>query len=65
MQNFDVIADHLNHYNFYLNEPNSFNYDLKRYEEVNNESIIKSVSKYLTNHHVELQIKPIDKKQNV
>ena len=65
MQNFDMIADHLNHYNFYLNEPNSFNYDLSRYEEVNNESIKKSVSKYLTDHHVELQIKPIDKKQNV
>jgi zinc protease len=64
MQNFDVIADHLNHYNFYLNEPNSFNYDLNRYEQVDQESIRKSVSKYLTGHYVELQIKPIDKKLN-
>jgi zinc protease len=64
MQNFDVIADHLNHYNFYLNEPNSFNYDLNRYEQVDQESIRKSVSKYLTGHYVELQIKPIDKKPN-
>jgi zinc protease len=61
MQNFDVIADHLNHYNFYLNEPNSFNYDLKRYEDVDKESIRKSVSKYLSGHYVELQIKPIEK----
>jgi zinc protease len=64
MQNFDVIADHLNHYNFYLNEPNSFNYDLNRYEQVDQESIRKSVSKYLTGHYIELQIKPIDKKLN-
>jgi zinc protease len=64
MQNLDVIADHLNHYNFYLNEPNSFNYDLKRYEEVDKDSIRKSVSKYLADHYVELQIKPIDKKLN-
>jgi zinc protease len=64
MQNFDVIADHLNHYNFYLNEPNSFNFDLKRYEEVDKESIRKSVSKYLTDHYVELQIKPTDKNLN-
>lgn len=64
MQNLDVIADHLNHYNFYLDEPNSFNFDLKRYEEVTNESIKTSVNKYLTQNYVELQIKPVDKKSN-
>jgi zinc protease len=64
IQNFDAIADHLNHYNFYLQEPNSFNYDLKRYEEVTNESIKESVAKYLNNYHIELQIKPNDKKSN-
>ena len=64
MQNLDVIADHLNHYNFYLGEPNSFNFDLKRYEEVTNESIKNAVDKYLTEKHIELQIRPIDKKPN-
>jgi zinc protease len=64
MQNLDVIADHLNHYNFYLNEPNSFNFDLKRYEEVTNESIKNAVNNYLTNKYIELQIRPVDRKQN-
>lgn len=64
MQNLDVIADHLNHYNFYLNEPNSFNFDLKRYEEVTNESIKNSVNEYLTKSHIELQIGPVDRKPN-
>ena len=64
MQNLDVIADHLNHYNFYLDEPNSFNFDLKRYEEVTDESIKKAVNKYLTKNYIELQIKPVDKKPN-
>ena len=64
MQNLDVIADHLNHYNFYLDKPNSFNSDLKRYEEVTNESIKNSVNEYLTKNYIELQIRPVDKKPN-
>ncbi len=62
MQNLDVLADQLNHYNFYLNEPNSFNYDLKRYEEVTNESVKNLISSFLTRPFVELQIKPVNKK---
>ncbi len=62
MQSLDVLADQLNHYNFYLNEPNSFNFDLKRYEGVSNELIKKTVNNYLTKPFVELQIKPFDKK---
>ena len=64
MQNLDVIADHLNHYNFYLNEPNSFNFDLKRYEEVTNESIKNAANKYLIKNNIKLQIRPLDKKPN-
>ena len=29
LQNIDSLANQLNYYSFYLNEPNSFNYDLK------------------------------------
>jgi len=65
MQNLDVIADHLNNYNFYLNEPNSFNFDLKRYKEVTNESIKSVVNMFITNNrYIELQIRPVDKKPN-
>ncbi len=33
LQNIDTVADLLNLYNFYLGEPNSFNFDLNRYNE--------------------------------
>jgi len=62
LQNVDALADHLNFYNFYLGEPNSFNYDLNRYEAVNSEMISKTLEKYLTKPYVELQITPKEKK---
>ena len=34
LQNIDTVADMLNLYNFYLGEPNSFNFDLSRYNNV-------------------------------
>lgn len=58
MQNLDTVADYLNHYNFHLNEPNSFEYDLSRYNEVSKYSIRAAVNKYLTNPFVELRIIP-------
>jgi len=58
LQNLDFIADQLNSYNFFLNEPNSFNYDLKRFEEIDNEKIKDVVDNYLTKPYVELHIVP-------
>ena len=58
LQNIDSLANQLNYYSFYLNEPNSFNYDLKRYEETDS-SLIKEATKiYLTKPYVELRIVP-------
>ena len=61
LQNLDTIADHLNLYNFYLDEPNSFAFDLNRYESVGKEEIIKVISNYLTNSFIELRIIPKNK----
>jgi len=58
LQKLDVIVDHINHYNFYLNEPDSFMFDLKRYENVTKENVIESAKKFLTNPYVELHIIP-------
>ncbi len=58
MQNLDTIADYLNHYNYHLNEPNSFEFDLARYNEVNKNSLQTAVKSYLTKPFVELHIIP-------
>ena len=58
MQNIDSLADQINSFNFFLHEPNSFNYDLKRYEDVQNEGIKRVIEKYLTKPYVELHIIP-------
>jgi zinc protease len=58
MQNVESLADQLNYYNFYTSEPNSFNDDLTRYENVTCENIIECVNKYFKNYYVELQISP-------
>ena len=58
LQNIDSLADQLNYYSFYLNEPNSFNYDLKRYEETGSSLIKEAVKLYLTKPYVELRIIP-------
>jgi zinc protease len=58
MQNLDTVADYLNHYNYYLNEPNSFERDLERYNEVNKNSLQSAVQNYLTKPFVELRITP-------
>jgi zinc protease len=62
LQNVDSLADQLNFYNFYLNEPNSFNYDLNRYEEVSGEGISRVIGNYLAKPYVELHIIPKEKK---
>ena len=58
LQNIDTIADLMNLYNFYLGEPNSFNYDLNRYTELHEDDIKQSAKKYLQNNYVELRFVP-------
>ncbi|MBZ0200369.1 MAG: insulinase family protein [Ignavibacteriaceae bacterium] len=58
LQNIDSLADQLNFYNFYLNEPNSFSKDLQRYSDVTNENVKAAADKYLTAPFVELRITP-------
>jgi zinc protease len=58
MQNIDSIADQINSYNFFLGEPNSFNYDLNRFEEINNEKIKQVTEDYLLKPFVELHVIP-------
>lgn len=58
LQKIDLITDHINHYNFYLNEPNSFLFDLSRYEQVTREQIVDAAQKFLTKPNVELNIIP-------
>jgi zinc protease len=58
LQNIDTIADTLNLYNFYLNEPNSFNFDLNRYNSVSDVDIKRIVKKYFQSCFVELRIVP-------
>ena len=62
MQNIESLADQLNFYNFYLGEPNSFNFDLSRYENTTEEIIKECVNKYFNKSHIELQISPINGK---
>lgn len=61
MQNLDTVADYLNYYNYYLGEPNSFQYDLNRYNQVDDSSIRTSLKKYLSKPYVELRIIPKEK----
>ena len=62
LQNIDTVADLLNLYNFYLGEPNSFNFDLSRYNNVDELKIQQIAKKYLQRNYVELRIVP--EKQN-
>lgn len=64
LQNIDTIADMLNLYNFYLGEPNSFNFDLNRYNNVNENDISQVVNEYFQNNYVELRIVPERKNAN-
>jgi zinc protease len=61
MQNLDTVADYLNHYNYYLNEPNSFEFDLDRYNKVDNDTVKNAVKLYLSKPFVELRITPKEK----
>jgi zinc protease len=58
LQNLDTMANQLNYYNFFLGEPNSFQFDLDRYNEVVNEKIKTMIDKYFFRPFVELRVIP-------
>ena len=58
LQQIDNLADHLNSYNYFLNEPNSFLNDLNRYERIDNDSVKEVVTKYLSKPNVQLTVVP-------
>ena len=64
LQNIDTVADLLNLYNFYLGEPNSFNFDLNRYINIESQDLTNAAAKYLKNNFTELRIIPGNKNAN-
>ena len=58
LQNIDSIADQLNSYNYFVNEPNYFAEDLERYENTDADLISSCIEKYLDKPFVELKIVP-------
>ena len=58
LQNLDTLADHLNLYNFYFDKPNSFMFDLERYNSINENDVEQAAAKYLKANFVELRIVP-------
>lgn len=64
LQNIDNLVDHINHYNCNLGEPNSFVYDINRYNNVTTDDIVKCVKKYFEQPFVELNIIPKLREQN-
>jgi len=60
MQSLDSVANQLNHYNFYLGEPNSFSVELSLYEKVEKESV-KQCALYFDKPHVDLRFVPKEK----
>lgn len=58
LQNLDTMANQLNFYNYFLGEPNSFNFDLNRYNNITNDIIKEMVNKYFEKPFIELRIIP-------
>jgi zinc protease len=58
LQNMESLADQFNHYNYFLNEPNSFSKDLKRYEVVTEDDICTVAEHFFSKNYVELRISP-------
>ncbi|MDQ7817115.1 MAG: pitrilysin family protein [Melioribacteraceae bacterium] len=56
LQKLDTIVDHLNHYNFFLNEPDAFLFDISRYEKVTKDNVITAAEKFLKKPFTELNI---------
>jgi len=58
LQKQSTLADQINNYNCNLSEPNSFNFDIGRYEKVSKNDVQSACKKYLAKPFVELRIVP-------
>jgi zinc protease len=58
LQKIDTIVDHINHYNFYLGKPDSFLFDIKRFDDVTEDDVIFAAKNFLHKPYTELQIIP-------
>ncbi|MDX1701152.1 MAG: pitrilysin family protein [Melioribacteraceae bacterium] len=58
LQNLDNMANQINNYNCFFNEPDSFDYDVSRYTRLTKADIDQSARKYLKEHYIELDIVP-------
>ncbi len=58
LQNLNSLVNQINNYNTNLGEPNSFVYDLGRFQKLKLDSVKNVTEKYFKNHFVELQIVP-------
>lgn len=57
IQNIDSLAAQFNSYNFHLNDPNKFMYELNEIESITSDEIKESAKNYLSDQYFELQIK--------
>jgi len=60
LQNLDTMVNQINNYNCSLGEPNSFLFDIERYNKLTPDNLLIVLDKYLTKNHVELIIAPKD-----
>lgn len=58
LQKVSTIADAINNYNKQLGSPDSFGWDLDRFDKLNVDDITSITKKYLQNHYVELRVIP-------
>jgi zinc protease len=58
LQNLDNMTNQINNYNCNLKEPNSFIYDINRYNSISCDKIVEVAKKYLTKNFVKLSIVP-------
>ena len=60
LQNLNSLVNQINNYNTNLGEPNSFVYDLERFQKLELSSVKEVANKYFNNPFVELQIVPME-----
>lgn len=65
LQNLNSMVNQINNYNSNLGEPNSFIYDLKRFQKLAPIEVKDVAKKYLKNHFVELHIIPKDNNNEI
>ncbi len=58
MQNLANLTNQLNEYNYFLNEPNSFLFDLNRYQKVTAEQVKQAALEFLQKPYLELRVVP-------